>query len=156
MGLLLANDTMANDPTPSGPDSLLARGGGHAAAAGISFEAQLGGAFACQLLSERLIDARFGLGDARFRSLRFETEAPVDDILVETDKGGWIFVQAKTSLNLSSRPDSDLGKTAEQVVRLWFACASGRGERGWDRPLQQNKDRVLLAVGAGSAATVSR
>ena len=34
-------------------------------------------------------------------SLRFETEAPVDDILVETDNGGWIFVQAKTSLNLS-------------------------------------------------------
>jgi hypothetical protein len=146
---------MTNDPTPQASDSLLASGDGHAAAAGIGFQARLGSTFACQLLAERLTDRRLGLGDARIRSLRFETEAPVDDILIETDKGGWVFVQAKTRLSLSGHPDSDFGKTAEQIVRLWIACANSQSKRGWDRTLVPGKDGVLLAIGMGSAATVS-
>ena len=134
---------------------MLARGGGHAAAAGITFQAQLGSAFACQLLAERLMDSRLGLGDARPRSLRFETEAPVDDILIETDQGGWVFVQAKTTLNLSSQPNSPLGSTVQQIVRLWLACTNGQGKRGWDRPLHEGTDCILVAIGPGSAATVS-
>lgn len=146
---------MTNDLTPSVQDPLAARGGGHATAAGVGFEAKLGSAFACQLLAERTVDRRLDLGDARVLSLRFETEAPVDDVLIETDKGGFIFGQAKTSVTLSNRPDSDLGKTAEQAVRLWLATANGQSKRGWDRPLQPDKDRLLLAIGQGSAATVS-
>jgi hypothetical protein len=33
--------------------------------------------------------------------LRFETEAPVDDILVATSADGFIAIQAKTTLSLS-------------------------------------------------------
>jgi hypothetical protein len=146
---------MTNVQPPPVSDPFLARGGGHAAAAGITFEAQLGSAFACQLLTERLIDSRLGLGDVRPRSLRFETEAPVDDILIETDQGGWVFVQAKTTLNLSSQSNSPLGSTVQQIVRLWLACTNGQGKRGWDRPLQESNDCMLVAIGPRSAATVS-
>lgn len=101
----------------------------------------------------RRVDARLDLGDVRGRSLRFETEAPVNDILVETNVGGWIFVQAKTSLTPSSTASSELGRVADQIVRQYHACAQGSGERGWDRPLDLSRDRILVAVGRTTAAT---
>jgi hypothetical protein len=145
---------LTNDQINPAPDDMLAQGGGHATAAGVSFQAQLGAALACQLLAERPIDTRLGIAGARIRSLRFETEAPIDDVLVETDEGGWVFIQAKTALTLSTGSDSELGKTAEQLVRLWLSCSAGSGKHGWDRPLQADIDRVLIAVGRGSAGTV--
>ncbi|MBR1201836.1 MULTISPECIES: hypothetical protein [unclassified Bradyrhizobium] len=125
---------MAPDRQSPTEDELLATGGGNATAAGVSFQAAVGATFACRLLADRSLDDRLRLGNAAVRSIRFETETPLDDILVETSAGGWVFVQAKTSLSLSTRLDSELGKTAEQIVRQFQACASGTGERGWDRP----------------------
>ncbi len=146
---------MPDDQSGSANDNMLARGGGNATAAGVGFQAQLGAALASQLLAERPVDDRLGLAGARIRSLRFETEAPVDDILIETDQGGYIFVQAKTTLTLSNQPDSELGKTADQIVRLWLSCFRGNGKRGWDRPLRPHVDRVLIVVGRESSATVA-
>ena len=138
----------------SSSDENLARGGGNATAAGVGFEALLGAAFASQLLGERIIDPRLGLGNARIRSLRFETEAPVDDLLIETDQGGYVFVQAKTTLSLSGKTDSEFGKVADQLVRLWLSCIGGTGKRGWDRPLRRNVDLALLVVGRTSSAPI--
>lgn len=89
------------------------------------------------------------------RSIRFETEAPLDDILVETDAAGWIFVQVKTSLSLSESLESEFGKTVAQIVRQWRACAAGDGKRGWDRSLANGRDRMLIAVGPGASGTVA-
>jgi len=146
---------MAGDANAS-TDDLLARGGGNATASGVSFQASLGAVFAIQLLAERQIDERLRLGEAQVISLRFETEAPLDDILIGTSLAGWVFVQAKTTLSLSENLDSEIGKTAEQIVRQWHACASGRGQRGWDRPLDPARDRLLIAVGPGASGTISR
>lgn len=134
------------------PDAILARGGGNATAAGVDFQAKLGAWLTAQLLAERPLEAR--LTGRRLISLRFETEAPVDDILVETD-GGWIFVQAKTSLTLSDIPKSDLTKTANQFVRQWLACSTGNGDRGWNRPLQPDRDRLVLALGPSASRSLS-
>ena len=144
---------MTQDHPSPNPDSILARGGGNATAAGVSFQAKLGALFAAQMLAERQVDRRLH-PDARIVSLRFETEAPVDDLLIETD-AGWIFVQAKTNLSLAAGKDSELGKTAEQIVRQWLSCSSGDATRGWNRPLNSLNDRILLAVGTGSPRTVS-
>jgi hypothetical protein len=131
------------------------RGGGNATAAGVSFQASVGAMFSSQLLTERSIDVRLKLGNVTARAIRFETEAPVDDILIETSGGGWIFVQAKTSITLSENVQSEFGKVASQLVRLWLACTEGTGSRRWDRPLDATRDRILIAVGAQTAATVS-
>lgn len=139
----------------SDDDSLLAQGGGNSTSSGVSFQAELGALFAAHMLAERRIDERLHLGDTRIRSLRFETEAPVDDILVETDTGGWVFVQAKTTLSLSAKLDSEFGKTAGQFVRQWLACKPGKGSRGWDRPLDPERDRLLIAVGPTAARTIT-
>ncbi|MBX9684891.1 MAG: ATP-binding protein [Hyphomicrobium sp.] len=111
---------------------------------------------AADLISERQLDQRLRLGSARAKLLRLETEAPIDDILVQTDAGGFVFIQAKTSVNLSSDLESQLGKVAQQFVRQWSASKSGDGKRGWDRPLDQSKDRFVLATGAGSSDAVTR
>ena len=78
-----------------------ANGGGAATSSGILFQQQLGAHFAAQILSGSKLDARLGLGEASPVWLRFETEAPVDDILVATSADGFIAIQAKTTLSLS-------------------------------------------------------
>lgn len=131
-------------------------GGGHATTAGVAFQAQVAALLAADLISERQFDARWRLGSTRATLLRFETEAPIDDILVLTNAGGFVFIQAKTSVNLSSGAESPLGKAADQFVRQWLASKNGDGKRGWDRPLDRLKDRFVLATGAGSSDVVTR
>jgi hypothetical protein len=138
------------------PAELLARAGGSATTAGVSFQASVGAVFAVQMLAETTLDSRLGLGGAKPCGIRFESEAAVDDCGIETDAGGWIFIQAKTGVTLSSAADSDLRKTAGQMVRLWHSAKNGRGKKGWDRPLDLTKDRLLLAAGPTSSGSVTR
>lgn len=140
--------------TPS-PDSSFAHGGGNATAAGVSFQAGVASYFGAALLGEKAIDRLSDLVRTVPFSIRVETEAPVDDILVETTAGGFIFVQAKTSVDLAGSLASPLGKTADQFVRQWMACASGTANRRWDRALSRDTDRLVLAVGTQSSGTVT-
>jgi hypothetical protein len=140
---------------PENADQLLARGGGNAAAAGMEFQANVAAYFALGLLSERQIDTRLGLADAKALTVRCETEAPVDDILVETSLGGYVFVQAKTSLDLSTQLKSAIGSAVEQAVRLWIACTEGNGKRRWERRLDPTKDRIVFAVGPATSNSIT-
>ncbi len=128
--------------------------GGAAAAAGIGFQAQLGALFGLQLLAQVPVDHVLELGAAVPAWIRFETEAPVDDILVATSEGGFIAVQAKTTVNLSSQADGGLAKTVQQFIRHWLVCRDGKGEQFWDRSLDPNKDRLVLAVGPTAPASI--
>jgi len=60
---------------------------------------------------------------------RFETRTRVDDVLVETDKGGWVFRPTRPSQPTTDQK-APLGNTAQQIVRLLaFLCARGRVSR---------------------------
>jgi len=83
------------------PEDLLATGGGNAPAIGVTFQGAVGALFAVAALLGRPIDSRLGLGAVQVRGLRFETEAPLDDIIVPTSADGHVFIQAKASLTLS-------------------------------------------------------
>ena len=128
--------------------------GGAAAAGGLVFQAQLGVFFGLGILSQRPVDHALGLGNMRPVSMRFETEAPVDDILVATSAEGFIAIQAKTSVSLSAVPDGGFAKTVQQFVRHWLVCRDGQGTRLWDRPLNPERDRLVLAVGPTAPATI--
>jgi hypothetical protein len=128
--------------------------GGAAAAGGIGFQAQLGALFSLQLLAQVSVDHALELGAAVPLWIRFETEAPVDDILVATSNGGFIAVQAKTTVNLSAGSEGGLAKTVQQFVRHWLVCRDGQGEQLWDRRLDPGKDRLVLAVGPAAPASV--
>jgi hypothetical protein len=81
-----ADDSIDDHPQTS--DHLLATGGGNSPASGVTFQGSLGASFAIAAALDRPVDSRLELGSVRVRSLRFETEAPVDDILVPTSADG--------------------------------------------------------------------
>jgi hypothetical protein len=139
---------------PQATDKLLASGGGSSPASGVTFQGSLGASFGIAAITDNPLDRRLDLGHAGARSLRFETEAPIDDILVPTTDDGFVFVQAKTTLGSASKLDSELGKTALEIVRNWRICSTGVGSRGWDRPLSIERDRFLIAVGPSSSGTI--
>ena len=85
--------------------------GGAATSAGIVFQQQVGALFGACLLAGERVDARLNLGTAVPVWMRFETEAPVDDILVSTSNDGYIAIQAKTKASLSQDLTSPFGKT---------------------------------------------
>ena len=130
------------------------RAGGAATSAGIVFEQQLGAFFSTYILAGERFDECLNLGTAVPVWLRFETEAPVDDILVFTSNDGYIAIQAKTKVSLSRDLTSPFGKTVSQFVRHWIACRDGDESCGWDRPLDPARDRLVLAVSAEAPATV--
>jgi hypothetical protein len=142
-------------PKPKQRAGLHARGGGNATAAGVTFQASVGAVFAAQMLTESFGDEQLGLAPFKAKSIRFESDAPLDDIAVETDQDGWLLVQAKTKLSLSSSMASEFGKVAEQIVRQWHAGLVGKGARGWDRPLSLGRDRLIIAVGPGISQTIT-
>lgn len=137
---------MTDKPKPdSNPDRI--GGGGAATTAGIRFQQQLGALIASWILAGDRFDPAFELGAARPLWVRFETEAPVDDLLMETSEGGFVAIQAKTTARLSSDPESPFGKTVRQFVRHWYEANRGNGSRRWNRSLDPKIDRLVLAVG---------
>ena len=128
--------------------------GGAATSAGIMFQKQLGAFFGACLLSGNRLDERLDLGPARPVQLRFETEAPVDDILIYTSNDGYIAIQAKTSVSLSKTSNSDFRKTISQFVRHWVDCRTGDESYGWNRPLETTRDRLVLAVSSHAPRTI--
>ena len=138
-----------------GRSTLHAKGGGHATAAGVSFQASVGTVFAVQMLTESQGDGQLGLPSFQVKSIRFESDAPLDDIVIETDQDGWLLLQAKTTLSFSPSLKSEFGKTVEQIVRQWHSGLRGNRRCGWDRPLVLGGDRLIIAVGPGTAQTVT-
>ncbi|OEC93384.1 hypothetical protein A9Z06_09455 [Rhizobium sp. YK2] len=126
---------------------VLATGGGDATASGVTFQASVAAYFTSQGLAGAPLDPRLSLGRANPNGLRCETEAPVDDILIPLDTGGWVFIQCKNSLTNSTSLASELGKTCDEFARLWEAAFAGSGTHGWDRPLTRGVDVMVIAVG---------
>ena len=149
----MARKPKANEPKKR---ELLARGGGNATASGVSFQASVAAYFASQGLAETPLDARLGLGTAKPTGFRFETEAPVDDILIALDTVGWAFIQGKNSLTNSASLASELGKTCDEFARLWEAASTGSGANGWDRPLGARAQSGTHGAAARSAGSDDR
>lgn len=139
-----------------GSEHVAVGGGGAATSAGIRFQQQVGALIGSWLLTERPLDARLDLGESKPEWMRFETGAPVDDILVGTSDSGTVAFQAKSSVSLSEKPDSEFGKTVSQFVRHWLTCRNGDGSLNWNRPLDAQLDRLVFAVGPETPATVRK
>lgn len=136
---------MTKTPQDRPPNNRIG-GGGAATSAGIRFEQQLGALISSWILAGDRLDASFQLGTAAPEWVRFETEAPVDDLLIKTTNGGFVAVQAKTTASLSEDAASPLGKTITQFVRHWYVSQQGDGSMEWNRPLDATRDRLVLAV----------
>ncbi len=131
--------------------------GGAAAAGGFEFQARAAAWFATHVLAERTAAHLFGLdAGVALVSIRCEADAPVDDIVVETSAGGFLFAQVKAGLRWSTHPDSPLARAIDQFVRQYLAgLTASERRRPWERPLAAGRDRLLLVVTADGSRTVT-
>jgi hypothetical protein len=121
--------------------------GGAAAQIGSRYEARVAGWYCVRMVAGASAQPPLQLPTGtRFRFVRSQTEAPVDDVLVETDQGGVIFVQVKSGLRLGSGADSAFRSVIDQFIRQWKACEEGTGVGSWGRPIDANKDRLVVAT----------
>lgn len=126
--------------------------GGQSAQSGFTFQDRVAAWIAAHILSGSDSPPVWGLPqDVSLTDLRLETEVPVDDILVKTSTDGWCFINVKSSVDLSDKPESELGSVIDQYVRLWLACKANDKSYAWSRPIDFSKDRLVLATSSKSS-----
>lgn len=121
--------------------------GGHSTARGIDFQAQVAAWFAAHLLAEIPLNELRG-SIPKPVDIKLEADEPVDDLVVQTANGGLIFVNVKTSVDLSARQGSALESVFDQFVRQWLVTVA--------RPLDVQRDRLVLAVDATQSGALVR
>jgi hypothetical protein len=123
---------------------------GRGTASGVAFQSRVGAYVAALMLAERPLSSLAHALPGAPRRILFETPAPVDDVLIETN-GGEIYVQAKNSISLSDKPDSELASVVQQFVRQYRDKVESQSIK---RSFHSAKDRLVLAVGATTPATI--
>jgi hypothetical protein len=86
--------------------------------------------------------------------IRFESQEPVDDLLVGTADSAHSFGQAKRTISLSTTPDSDLASVVDQFVRQYLSTRNAPGPRPWSHTLDPARDRLVLVTTSASPETV--
>lgn len=130
--------------------------GGAATNAGVSFQNRVAAWISVRILAGQEIAPLWGLptGTA-LEFLRCETEQPVDDILVGTSTSGHIFIQVKHTVRMEKGPTSGIGAAIDQFVRQFVTSrARTTATRPWERPLDPDRDRLVLIVGTASSGPV--
>jgi hypothetical protein len=131
-------------------DSERATGAGAATGAGIRYQSRVAAWLAVHLLGEHGVEPPWEL-NSPFLWLSCEAPTAVDDVVAGTEDGGRIFVQAKRTLVLSGRDNSDLASALDQCVRQYLDALGG-GEAG--PPLDSSRDRLVVAAGPGSSGPI--
>lgn len=123
--------------------------GGRATEAGMDFQAEVGTWLAAYLLARKPVGGRFGLANTALPvSIQLETGDGLDDIRLKLADASRIDLQSKTSAGLTTSPNSPLGKTIGQLVRLMIdAQRAGIA-------VDPTKSRAVLAVGASAPSTL--
>ena len=133
-------------------------GGGSAAGGGFDYQNRVAAWLGVRILAESAAAAPWSFTDAdtTLEFIRCETEQPVDDILVGTSAGGFLFFQVKKNVDLSKKSDSPIGSAASQFVSQYLASRSdtNKAKRLWDRSLDPTRDRLILATSGQSSAKV--
>jgi hypothetical protein len=128
------------------------------ASGGLEYQAHCAAWFAVQILAEAMITPRWDLPViAPLTFVRCETEEPVDDILLGTSDAGFIFLQAKRTIDLSDKPDSFLAAALDQCVRQYLRYSEPTPSVGcnpWQRTLDPLRDRLVVVTSGRSSAPV--
>lgn len=129
--------------------------GGSATQAGMDYQNRVAAWIAVHVLAGEAATPPWELpADTYLTFVRCETEQPVDDVLVETSAGGFVFIQVKHTLTLDRTESSDFASTIDQYLRQFHSFRLAQGSRPWERPLDATCDRLVLVVGPRSSATI--
>lgn len=129
--------------------------GGAAGAGGFSFQHAATAWAAVRILAGAGAPPAWELAaDTTFEWLRCETEQPVDDLLVGTNRGV-AFCNIKRSLTLGTAADSEFASVLQQFVRQFLSFRDrDAGERPWERRLDPALDRLVLVCSPSASGTV--
>lgn len=130
--------------------------GGAATAGGMDFQHRVSAWVAVHILAEKSATPLWDLSyDTTSEWFRCESEQPVDDLMVGTSSSGIVLAQIKRTVQLSKAVDSELASAFDQFVRQFATCRSkSGGSQLWDRPLDPNKDRLVLIISPSSSNPV--
>ncbi len=129
-------------------------GGGRANTGGVLFEVEVAAWFAVSVLAGNGRDLPWALPAATFPlEIYCQAGTCVDDLVVPTNRGGRIFVQAKKGLSMGDRGARFAG-ALQQLVRQYLDCQRGSGAGLRRGPLNPDRDRLVLIVDPLSANVV--
>lgn len=134
--------------------------GGAATSGGVGFEDRVSAWFATLMLADEEGAVPFDLPETtRVKTIYAQVEEPIDDLVIETagpDGDGFLFIQAKRGESPSSVTSKDFRETLDQFVHQWIVRPTPVKEKTtpWDRPLDPERDRFVLACGKRAAGTI--
>lgn len=128
--------------------------GGAATQAGIMFQNRVAAWIAVRMLAEQDVSPLWDLPETTtLERLYSETAEPVDDLLVHTSTGGFLFIQVKHRVNLTDQPGSSFASCLDQFVRQFLTSTGRLGNAETSRrQLDTSKDRLVLIMGPESSA----
>ena len=133
-------------------------GGGSGAHGGFEFQDQVAAWLAVRILAETSVAPQYGLVDpgTTLESIRCESDQSVDDIVVETSIEGFLFFQVKKKLHLSKKNESEFYSVLSQFVTQYLGSKehTDRKKHFWDRPLDIDRDRLILATSSESSNSI--
>lgn len=128
--------------------------GGRANTAGTTLQQSVAAWAMAHMLAEEKAAALFGWpSSARTVFVRTESEQAVDDVMIGSSTGGVALVQAKTRFQLT-QGDGPLRDAIAQCCRQLLGPPRGTGNAPWNRPLDETRDRLVLATTSGSPTTI--
>lgn len=131
--------------------------GGRAEAAGGNYETLVASWYCVRILAGCAGEPPVDLpADVRLLSIRCQTEAPVDDVLIETSAKGFVFIQAKRSIDLSPSETSQLASVADEFIRQYKESADAQSGHSWSRPLDPDRDRLVLVTPSSSSSKITQ
>lgn len=129
--------------------------GGAATAGGMDFQHRVAAWVAVHILAEKDVTPPWDLSSGTtLEWIRCETEQPVDDLLVGTSDNGYIYAQIKRRIRLSKSAESELASALDQFVRQFITCRSASSGQVCNRPLEPEKDRLVLITSASSSRPI--
>jgi hypothetical protein len=135
-----------------------ATGGGKATHEGTDYQNRAAGWVAVRILAERDVSLPLQLpASITWDSIKCETDQPVDDFIVISSAGGFLFCQAKHSIDLGTATDSELASVVDQFVRQFISArTSGPDALPPGRALDRDRDRLVLVTSSESSAPLRR
>jgi hypothetical protein len=109
--------------------------------AGINYQQRIAAQFLALMLTDSYLDSWLPGSNGNIESIRFESNDEIDDLVLENNLGDIYYIQAKRSLSLSDRPDSQFYKVAFQFVGEYLTGI--------------NKGKYYLAVSSDSSGTIN-
>ncbi len=124
--------------------------GGAGAAAGAEFESRVLAWFAAHLVARVSLPASWRVNAAQVESVGGQTGQEMDDVGAITDRGGFVFIQAKLRLQLGEGTGSPLAEALDQAVRQ-FINGAPQGQDGSRRTLEPGRDAIVICTDAAAS-----